>query len=134
MTEVFRYKPFRRYPAPIITIGVRLEATWYPIEVYVDSGAAYTVLHAEIATGVGFDYRTDEQTYLQVGDGSFIPVYLHDLEIQLGAERFTATVGFSEKLGIGFNLLGRVGLFSQFKICFQESKGILTFEREEQPT
>lgn len=131
MTAVFRYKPFRRYPAPIITIGVRLEATWYPIEVYVDSGSAYTVLRAEIAEGVGFDYVTDERVYLQVGDGSFIPVYLHDLEIRLGSERFTATVGFSEKLGIGFNLLGRASIFNQFKICFQEDDSILTFERVE---
>jgi predicted aspartyl protease len=43
---------------PMITIGVRIGGIWYPVEVYVDSGAAYTVLHARIADGVGFDYRT----------------------------------------------------------------------------
>ena len=102
--------------------------TWYPIEVYVDSGSAYTVLHAQIADGVNFDYTAGERTYLQVGDGSFIPVYLHDLELQVGTERFTTKMGFSEKLGIGFNLLGRTGVFDRFKICFQESQSVLTFE------
>jgi hypothetical protein len=125
---VFRYKPFRGRLAPIVTVGVRLETLWYPLEVYVDSGSAYTVLHAQIAEGIGFDYRTGNRTYLQVGDGSFIPVYLHDLEIQLGAERFTAQVGFSEKLGVGFNLPGRMGVFERFRICFDEGLNTVTFE------
>lgn len=55
--EVFRYKPFRGRLTPIITIGVRVGAAWYPVEVYVDSGSAYTVLHTGIAEGIGFDYR-----------------------------------------------------------------------------
>jgi len=55
---VFRYKPIRGRMVPMITIGVRIGGIWYPVEVYVDSGAAYTVLHARIADGVGFDYRT----------------------------------------------------------------------------
>lgn len=80
---VFRYKPLRGWMAPII---------------------AYTVLRATIADGLGFDYRGGERIFLQVGDGSFIPAYLHDLKVQLGEERFTAEVGFSERLGIGFNL------------------------------
>lgn len=130
MPIIFRYKPVRGRFAPIITVGVRIGGTWYPLEVYVDSGAAYTVLHARIADGVGFDYLSGEPVYLQVGDGGFIPVYLHDLEIQVGGERFTGSVGFSDKLGVGFNLLGRAGVFDRFKICFHESQRILTFEAE----
>jgi hypothetical protein len=107
---------------------MKLKGIWYPIEVYVDSGAAYTLLHAQMAEGVDFDYRAGERVYLQVGDGSFIPVYLHDLELQVRTEQFLAKVGFSEKLGIGFNLLGRAGIFERFRICFQEKQGILTFE------
>jgi len=128
MPHVFHYKPCRGRLAPLITIGVKIGAVWYPVEVYVDSGAAYTVLRAQIADGIGFDYRAGNRVYLQVGDGSFIPVYLHELEVQIGAERFIARVGFSEKLGVGFNLLGRAGIFERFKICFQESQRVLTFE------
>lgn len=131
MPTIFPYKPFRGRLAPIVTIGVRIEATWYPIEVYVDSGSVYTVLHARIAEGMGFDYHTGERIYLQVGDGSFIPVYLHELEIQLGTERFTAKAGFSEKLGVAFNLLGRTSIFDRFAVCFLESQGVLTFESAE---
>jgi hypothetical protein len=126
--HVFRYKSVQGRLAPMITVGLRLDETWYPISVYVDSGAAYTVLHADIARGAGFVYRTGSHIYLQVGDESFIPVYLHDLELQIGPERFVARVGFSERLGVTFNLLGRESVFSRFTICFQERQGILTFE------
>ena len=84
----------------------------------VDSGAAYTLLHAGIAQGAGFNYRVGHRTSVQVGDGSFIPVYLHDLELQIGPERFLAKVGFSERLGVAFNLLGRDSIFMRCKICF----------------
>lgn len=125
---IFRYKTIRRQLVPIITIGMKIGNSWYPIEVYVDSGSAYTVLYARIADGVGFDYLSGDQIYLQVGDGSFIPIYLHDLEVQIGMERFTAKAGVSEKLGVGFNLLGRADIFNRFRICFQERQGIITFE------
>ncbi len=126
--HVFRYKSVQGRLAPMITVGLRLDETWYPIGVYVDSGAAYTLLHADIARGAGFAYRAGSLIYLQVGDGSFIPVYLHDLELQIGPERFVAKVGFSERLGVAFNLLGRESIFSRFTICFQERQRILTFE------
>jgi hypothetical protein len=61
-------------------------------------------------------------------EASFLPIYLHELEVQVGTDRFSAQVGFSEKLGVGFNLLGRAGIFERFKICFQESQRVLTFE------
>jgi hypothetical protein len=129
-TQVFRYKSIQGRLAPIITVGLKLQEAWYPVGTYVDSGAAYTLLHAAIAQGAGFYYRAGRRTFVQVGDGSFIPVYLHDLELQIGPERFLAKVGFSERLGVPFNLLGRDSVFTRFKICFQEHQRILSFESE----
>ena len=48
-THVFRYKSVQGRLAPIITVGLRMEEAWYPIGMYVDSGAAYTLLHADMA-------------------------------------------------------------------------------------
>ncbi len=128
MPITFRYKSLRGQLLPLIPVGIKIAERWYPIELYVDSGAAYTVLHASIADGIGFDYRAGQLVHLQVGDGGFIPVYLHLLELQLGPERFPARVGFSDKLGIGFNLLGRADIFERFEICFHEKRGIVSFE------
>jgi|GEM_PF-3351800 len=43
MLHVFYYKPLRGQLAPLITIGIRIGAVWYPVAVYVDSGSVYTV-------------------------------------------------------------------------------------------
>jgi hypothetical protein len=128
--HVFRYKSVQSRLAPIITVGLKLQERWYPVGTYVDSGAAYTLLHAGIAQGARFNYRVGHRISVQVGDGSLIPVYLHDLELQIGPERFLAKVGFSERLGVPFNLLGRDSVFTRFKICFQEHRQILSFESE----
>ena len=125
--HVFRYKSVQGRLAPIITVGFKLHETWYPIATSVDSGAAYTLLHAGIAQGAGFNYRVGHHTSVQVGDGSFIPVYLHDLELQIDPERFLARVGFSERLGVAFDLLGRDSVCMHFKICFQEHQRMLSF-------
>jgi hypothetical protein len=53
--QVFRYRAIGSRRAPILTIGIKLNQEWLPVDVYVDSGAAYTLLHARIAEGVGRD-------------------------------------------------------------------------------
>ena len=124
-----KYKVYKGQLVPIITIGIQYKAIWYPVEVYVDSGATYSIFSYRSADRIGFDYKSGKLIYAQVGDGGFIPTYLNDLDIQLGVEKFTATIGFSEKLGIGFNLLGRVSIFNRFKVCFDEKRYLVTFEK-----
>lgn len=59
-----------------------------------------------------------------------MPIYLDDLEVQLGTERFVCPVGFSANLGVKFNVLGKTGIFDRFRVCFQEAQAVLTFEVE----
>lgn len=124
----FNYKLINGTFQPVITLGVLLENAWRRVDFYVDSGANYSVVRSEIAEEFEFDYLTGRRINLQVGDGGMIPVYLHDLEIQLGRERFTCPIGFSHRLGVSFNVLGKQGIFDKFKICFLESQGIISFE------
>ena len=63
-----------------------------------------------------------------VGDGSFIPTDIHDLSIHIGPWAVTAPVGFSERLGVGFNVLGRTGVFDQFQVCFNDRTRRVTFQ------
>src|SRR5207253_7691908 len=109
---VFPYTPIGGRLSPVISAGIRLDNAWRAIELYVDSGAAYTILRAEVASAVGFNYLSGRKVLIQVGDGALIPVFLHDLPIQIGSMQFTAPIGFSAKLGVPFNLLGRLGISS----------------------
>lgn len=88
----YHYKVFKSLQVPIITLAISYGDTWYPVEAYVDSGATYSVFTARVADRLGLTYRTGQRKFVQVGDGAFIPVYLHDLKIQLGKHRLVVPV------------------------------------------
>ena len=64
--------------------------------------------------------------HVQVGDGGFIPAYLHRLKMSLDDYTFPVMIGFSYKLGVEFNLLGRSGIFDRFDVTFSQSRGTIT--------
>lgn len=68
-----------------------------------------------------------KRIYITVGDGSQIIVYLHRIYVEIAEQEFEATIGFSRHLGIGFNVIGRSGIFDRFKICFDESEKVMEF-------
>jgi predicted aspartyl protease len=124
----FLYKRVRGIYQPVIPLGIKFPNQWVPLDVYVDSGAEYTVIEAGIAESVGFDYRRGERIYLRVGNGSLIQVYLHHLEVQLGSVQLKCRVGFSDQLKVNYNVLGKADIFEYFKICFSQKQRLITFE------
>jgi hypothetical protein len=96
-------------------------------EAYVDSGAFYSIFSSNVAIGLGLAYKKVPSSPVIVGDGNTIPVYFHRLPIKIGFVNLKATIGFSDKLGIGFNLLGRKDIFSRFDVTFSDKKRIITF-------
>ena len=124
LQAVERLKDLR---VPIVTLAIRCGERWHPVEAYVDSEATYSVFTVQVADRLDLDYRSGRRLYVQVGDGSFIPVYLHDLEIQVGKHRLMAPLGFSDRLGVRFNLPGRMAIFRHFEVCFDEESFVVTF-------
>src|SRR5437899_1848648 len=101
-STVFPYNFAGGRLSPMIPVGIEMNGQWRVAELYVDSGAFYTLMHAKFAADFGFDFKKGRKMFAQVGDGSLIPMYLHKLPMQIGATRLKATVGFSEKLGLRF--------------------------------
>ena len=95
--------------------------------VYVDSGASTSILTIREADRLGLRIEAGQLIYSVVGDGSLIPVYIHHLPIRIGAVGLTATIGFSPRLGVGFNLLGRQDIFARFDVTFSESRKVVRF-------
>ena len=123
----FPYKAYRGLPCPIIRIGLKGPLGWIQAEAYVDSGASISIFSLNEAAGVGLDYQRGKETFVTVGDGGSIPVYVHRLSIQLGPVTLSAPVGFSPRLGVGFNLLGRQDIFAHFDVTFSDSRRRVTF-------
>ena len=109
---------------PIVPIELKGEE-WIELHAYVDSGASFSILHADIADILGIDYKIGEKTFMTVGDGARIPVYSYNIDVRFNEKEFSAKIGFSNKLGIGFDILGREGFFDRFIICFDDRKKIL---------
>lgn len=122
------YKSYKKEHYPIIKIQIKGTAGPLETEVYVDSGASVSIFLARIATDLDIDYTKGKITYIMVGDGSFIPVYLHTLPIKIGHIWLTPTIGFSAHLGADFNLLGQKDIFDRFIVCFNKRKKIISFQ------
>ena len=110
---------------PIIPVTIFDHIFW----VYVDSGAVYSVINAKEAEDIGIQWQEGKKQMIIVGDGSFIPVYFHEIPIKIDRWEVTVPLGFSERLGVGFNLLGRKGIFDQFQVCFNDHIRKVTFQK-----
>jgi len=124
----FSYKAYKREFYPIIKITLYGSTGPLETEAYVDSGASISIFLATIAADLGIDYTKGKISYTMVGDGSFIPVYLHTMRIRIGGSTCRATIGFSSHLGADFNLLGQKDIFDRFVVSFDKRKKIISFQ------
>ena len=120
----FPYTRHRGYLKPIVPVSINSHRLW----AFVDSGATFSVLTVDEAARIGIYWQSGRRQMIVVGDGSYIPTFIHDLTIQIGGSQITAPIGFSERLGVGFNLLGRTGVFNQFEVCFNDHTQKVTFQ------
>lgn len=125
----FRYTKYRDMMVPMIPVRLKGLDRWFEFWAFVDSGATYSIFASREAEGLGIEMRQGEKRMVVVGDGSYIPVYLFKIPVNIVDTEFTAEIGFSDRLGVGFNLLGRKAFFEVFRVCFSDSEGRITLEK-----
>lgn len=113
----FRFVLHRRRDVPLIPVGLRTGGKWKEVWAYVDSGSFYSIFDDKVAEVLDIDLTAGEKILAVVGDGSFIPIYLHPVGIRIGEDEFGMKIGFSPKLGVGFNLLG-MDIFDRYRVIF----------------
>jgi predicted aspartyl protease len=123
----FPYIKLRGRYLPVIPLKIKGEGGWTIYNAFVDSGAGYSIFQSDVAEDLNLKLEDGMKEYVTVGDGSLIIVYIHQLAIQIGDEKFEAGIGFSKQLGIGFNIIGRKDIFEKYKICFDEKEKIVEF-------
>ncbi len=112
---------------PVIQLKVKGKE-WLETSAYVDSGASYSIFHADVAEILGISLEDGELKEMVVGDGNVLKVYLHHLSVSLAGIEFIASIGFSKGIGTGFNILGRKTIFDKFLISFNEKEKWMEFQ------
>lgn len=112
--------------APVVRLEIASPERWIETEAYVDSGASYSIFKPEVADMLKINFLKGHRILLTVGDGGLIPVHLHNLPVRFARHEFNASIGFSDKLGVDFNLLGRASFFKKFMICFNDKNNFLS--------
>ena len=122
----FKYQELAGKFLPIVPIELKGKE-WISYDAYVDSGASYSLFHADTAKDLNIKLESGKEDYISMADRSKIKIYLHKIKVKIATEEFTATIGFSTQLGIGFNIIGRLDIFNKFKICFDEKESFIEF-------
>jgi len=112
--------------APIVYLQIWTGNRWLYLQAYVDSGASWTIFHADVAQLLGITLSNLKRRYMSLGNGSRIPIFLSRVRVRFAGTEFTAPAGFSDALKVGFNLLGRAGFFDRFMMCFNDRIRLLT--------
>ena len=115
--------------APIVYLQVWTRNRWLYLQAYVDSGASWSVFHADVAQLLGLKLSRGMRRYVTLGNGSVIPVYLQRIKVRFAGLEFIAPAGFSDALRVGFNLMGRAGFFDRFQMAFNDRARLLTVSR-----
>ena len=123
----FPYSLYKGRYAPIIPTQFKGPRGWVPIWTYVDSGASFSILAESSAKRLGIQMTGARRVNVVVGDGSLIPVYIQRLPIRIGSVEVLAHIGFSPRLGVGFDLLGRQDVFAHFDVTFSDSRKRIFF-------
>ena len=126
----FDYARHRLRDIPLIPVSLKGKQGWVEIWAYLDSGAFYSLFDDKVADLLGIELTRGRRALAVVGDGSFIPLYLHRIEVKLGEDEFEMMMGFSAKLGVGFNLLG-MDLFDRYRVTFDNKCKRVTLERDQ---
>lgn len=112
--------------APIVYLQVWTGNRWVYLQAYVDSGASWSVFHADVAQLLRLKLSKTTRRYMALGNGGVIPVSLHRVRVRFAGQEFSVPVGFSDALHVGFNLLGRAGFFDRFILSFNDRTRTLT--------
>ena len=68
--------------APIVYLQVWTRNRWLYLQAYVDSGAAWTIFHADVAQLLGIKLSKLKRRYMALGNGSVLPVFLARVRVR----------------------------------------------------
>lgn len=86
----------------------------------IDSGADFSIFHAEIGEYLGIDIRSGaKEMFGGIQDRGGAEAFLHRITLVVGGWKYDTTIGFSYDIAPrGFGILGQKGFFDVFIVKF----------------
>lgn len=122
----FPYEFYRGFYYPVIPVTIVAGKGKIRTSAIVDSGASISIFNSGVMKPTRLDIESGEKRIFQ-GVSAKLVGYVHKVKIIIADKEIECNVIFSNELASSFNLLGRQGIFSQFKICFDESEKFVEF-------
>jgi len=124
MKLVFKYRKERARTRvvyrPVAKLSLKsADGYWYTFTAYVDSGADVSLFTRGDAELLGINIYEGEPWELTGIGGAVIPAYLHETLARIGSIEFPARIAFADLDGVP-RLIGRLDVFTKFKITFDE--------------
>jgi hypothetical protein len=110
---------------PVIPIRIRYKTAHLAYETLVDSGADYSIFHAEIGETVGIKVRTGARISFSGVSGHTQTGFRHPVELELAGRAFSSDIVFAYGLGMPYGILGQAELFKRFIVVFDRESGWL---------
>lgn len=104
---------------PVIDLYIAYMSSLERTYALIDSGATISVFTNDIAQRLGLPINKGKEIFLG-GIGGRIRGYIHEVKVILTNQNLIIPVVFSYEYSVSFNLLGREGVFKNFKIVFEE--------------
>jgi hypothetical protein len=117
----FSYKKYNGILRPVIPIKLKNKGQEIGYQVFVDSGADFSLFNAEIGEAVGIDIKSGKlKTIFGVG-GKTSLYYLHKVIIEIGNKEYEIEAGFMLDVAgkvMPYGLVGQRGFFENFIVKF----------------
>jgi len=109
--------------------GIMLEFNGNRIEIlmYIDSGADITLIPFSLGQAIGFQERADEIRQMKGISGAGVPYVIKTVTMFLNNKAIEARIAWAMTEDVP-PLLGRMDIFSKFKILFDEANEEIKFE------
>jgi len=109
---------------PIVDVEIFYKDRSVITKAYVDSGATYSIFNSDLADILELDYKKGRKLY-PIGIGGHICAYANKVRLKIQDVNIRCNVLFSDEFVVRFNLLGRVGMFDKFRVCFDDKERVL---------
>lgn len=125
-------EPYRRLPGveaarPLVSVRLKEGESHVDTWALIDSGADCSLFHADWAEVFGITLDP-QQLQVTQGLGGSIPVWFHEMELEVCGMLLLCRVGFSPAAPRAFGLLGRADFFSAFLVGFKHPDAVVLLQ------